>query len=83
MKTSRYITPLFLLSAISFGSSAASEVKSAVGEKIGVISVTGAETLDTLIDKLSKKASEAGAKHFRITSAVGKNHLNGTAEIYR
>ncbi|MBE8595194.1 multiple stress resistance protein BhsA [Xenorhabdus sp. BG5] len=83
MKNSRYITLLFVLSAISFGSSAAIEVRSAVGEKIGVISITGAETLDALTDKLSKKADEAGAKYFRITSAVGQNYLNGTAEIYR
>ncbi|MBD2783879.1 DUF1471 domain-containing protein [Xenorhabdus sp. DI] len=83
MKTSKYIAVLFALTAISFGSSAATEVKSAVGEKVGIISVTDAETLDTLTDKLSQKAEEAGAKYFRIISVVGQNNLNGTAEIYR
>ncbi|WP_340611709.1 multiple stress resistance protein BhsA [Xenorhabdus bharatensis] len=83
MKTSKYIIALLALSTISFGSMAAVEVKSATGEKIGIVSVTGAETLEALTDQLSKKADEAGAKYFRIIAASGQNHLNGTAEIYR
>ncbi|WP_426578053.1 multiple stress resistance protein BhsA [Xenorhabdus stockiae] len=83
MKTSKYIIALLALSTISFGSMAAVEVKSATGEKIGIVSVTGAETLEALTDQLSKKADEAGAKYFRIISASGPNHLSGTAEIYR
>lgn len=83
MKSSKYLAILLALSTISFGSSAAIEVKSALEEKIGVVSVTGAETLDALADKLSKKADEAGAKYFRIISVFGQNHLNGVAEIYR
>ncbi|CDG19767.1 Multiple stress resistance protein BhsA [Xenorhabdus poinarii G6] len=83
MKSSKCIIALLALSAISFGSLAATEVKSPVGEKVGVISVTGAETLDTLTEQLSQKANESGAKYFRITSAFGQNNLNGTAEIYR
>ncbi|MDR0217677.1 MAG: DUF1471 domain-containing protein [Enterobacteriaceae bacterium] len=83
MKVSKYIAVLFFLNIVSFNSLAATEVKSATGEKMGVISVTGSGTLDSLTDQLSKKADKAGAKYFRIVSVFGQNHLNGVAEIYR
>ncbi|MCC8367567.1 MULTISPECIES: multiple stress resistance protein BhsA [Xenorhabdus] len=83
MKNVKFIAAVLSLSAISFGSFAATEVKSADGEKIGVVSVAGAETLDSLTEALSKKADKAGAQSFRIISATGKNKLYGVAEIYK
>ncbi|HBT54759.1 MAG TPA: hypothetical protein DEA84_14685, partial [Erwinia persicina] len=44
---------------------------------------SGASNLSALESKLSAKADQAGAKSFRITSAVGDNKLNGTAVIYQ
>ncbi|MBD2791323.1 DUF1471 domain-containing protein [Xenorhabdus sp. 42] len=83
MKAIKNIMAVLALGAVSFGSFAATEVQVAQGEKIGVVSVAGTETLDALTKELSKKADEAGAKYFRIISASGQNQLNGTAEIYK
>ncbi|MDX7986830.1 DUF1471 domain-containing protein [Xenorhabdus sp. 12] len=83
MKVVKSIVAVLALGAVSFGSMAATEVKDAKGDKIGVVSATGAETLDTLTHMLSKKADEAGAKYFRIVAAHGQNNLNGVAEIYK
>lgn len=52
-------------------------------QKMGVVSVAGASTLDELTQKIEKKASAAGASSFKITSAGGVNKLHGTAIIYR
>ncbi|CAM3716564.1 multiple stress resistance protein BhsA [Xenorhabdus thuongxuanensis] len=83
MKNVKTIISILALSAVSFGSFAATEVQVAKGEKIGVVSVSGAETLDSLTAELSKKADEAGATYFRVVSANGQNQLNGVAEIYK
>ncbi|BET98379.1 multiple stress resistance protein BhsA [Xenorhabdus taiwanensis] len=83
MKNIKTIIAILALNAVSFGSFAATEVQVAKGEKIGVVSVSGAETLDSLTAILSKKADEAGATYFRIVSAHGQNQLNGVAEIYK
>ncbi|KLU14425.1 MULTISPECIES: multiple stress resistance protein BhsA [Xenorhabdus] len=83
MKKVKNIVAALALGAVSFGSFAATEVQVAKGEKIGVISVSGAETLDSLTTELSKKADEAGATYFRIVSANGQNQLAGVAEIYK
>ncbi|CDG16199.1 multiple stress resistance protein BhsA [Xenorhabdus doucetiae] len=83
MKNVKNIGAILALCAVSFGSFAATEVQVAKGEKVGVVSVSGAETLDSLTTELSKKADEVGATYFRIISANGQNQLNGVAEIYK
>ena len=52
-------------------------------QKIGVVSSGGAANLDELDASLAMKAAEAGASHYRITSASGMNRLSGTAVLYR
>ncbi|WP_411818878.1 YdgH/BhsA/McbA family protein [Klebsiella michiganensis] len=52
-------------------------------QKMGVVSVSGASTLDELTRDLEKKAAESGASSFKITSAGGANKLHGTAVLYR
>ncbi|SFU36667.1 multiple stress resistance protein BhsA [Xenorhabdus koppenhoeferi] len=83
MKSVKNIMAILALSAISFGLFAAAEVKNAKDDKIGVVSVTGASTLDNLTEELSKKADKAGASYFRVVFANGQNQLNGVAEIYK
>ncbi|PHM62149.1 multiple stress resistance protein BhsA [Xenorhabdus ishibashii] len=83
MKNVKNIVAVLALSALSFGSFAATEVQDAKGEKIGFVSVSGAETLDSLTTELSKKADEYGATYFRVVFANGQNQLNGVAEIYK
>ncbi|PHM37317.1 multiple stress resistance protein BhsA [Xenorhabdus innexi] len=83
MKNIKFIAAVLSLSAISFGSFAATEVQNATGEKIGVVSVSGADTLDSLTEELSKKADEAGASYFRVVAATGHNKLYGIAELYK
>ncbi|AOM41505.1 multiple stress resistance protein BhsA [Xenorhabdus hominickii] len=83
MKNAKNIVAILALCTVSFGSFAATEVKAAKENKVGVVSVTGEATLDSLTDALSKKADEAGAKYFRVISATGHNNLNGVAEIYK
>ncbi|MBI6549342.1 multiple stress resistance protein BhsA [Xenorhabdus lircayensis] len=83
MKVVKNIVAILALGAISFGSLAATEVKDTKGDKIGVVSVTGAATLDSLTEELSKKADKAGAAYFRVIFANGQNKLNGVAEIYK
>ncbi|MDC9606338.1 YdgH/BhsA/McbA-like domain containing protein [Xenorhabdus griffiniae] len=83
MKNVKNIIAILALSAVSFGTFAATEVQVAKGEKIGVVSASGAATLDSLTAELSKKADESGATYFRIVSANGQNQLTGIAEIYK
>ncbi|EEQ08948.1 hypothetical protein ymoll0001_19980 [Yersinia mollaretii ATCC 43969] len=51
--------------------------------EIGVVSASSAGTLTDLENALAKKAEDAGATSFLITSATGNNKLHGTAVIYR
>ncbi|MDX7990225.1 DUF1471 domain-containing protein [Xenorhabdus sp. Reich] len=83
MKAVKNILAILALGAVSFGSMAATEVQVAKGDKIGVVSVTGAATLDNLTEELSKKADKEGAAYFRVVSAYGQNQLGGVAEIYK
>nr|WP_302882930.1 YdgH/BhsA/McbA-like domain containing protein [Pantoea cypripedii] len=55
---------------------------SAASQEKGVVSVSGASTLEELTQALARKAAAAGASDYRITSAGGKNKLYGTAVIY-
>lgn len=52
-------------------------------QKMGVVSVSGASTLEELTQSIEKKAAESGASSFKITSAGGDNKLHGTAILYR
>ncbi|WP_058913893.1 multiple stress resistance protein BhsA [Entomohabitans teleogrylli] len=85
MKTIKYAVAAIVLSTLSFGAFAAQEVTATNpqhGEKIGVVSASGAYTLSELESELASKADAAGAKSFKITSASGYNMLSGTAVIY-
>ncbi|MCX2192807.1 DUF1471 domain-containing protein [Pantoea agglomerans] len=85
MKSINMMVVVAVLSGLSFASVAAQQVSSTPldQQKIGVISATGSTNLLSLEQQLSEKASDAGAKSFRITSTSGSNNLHGTAVLYR
>ncbi|MGC0867269.1 UNVERIFIED_ORG: multiple stress resistance protein BhsA [Pantoea agglomerans] len=85
MKSINMMVVAAVLSGLSFASVAAQQVSSTPldQQKIGVISATGSTNLISLEQQLSEKASDAGAKSFRITSTSGSNNLHGTAVLYR
>jgi multiple stress resistance protein BhsA len=85
MKSINMMVLAAVLSGLSFTSVAAQQVSSTPldQQKIGVISATGSTNLLSLEQQLSEKASDAGAKSFRITSTSGSNNLHGTAVLYR
>lgn len=86
MKTSKLTIAALMMSSLSFGAFAAQEVSNNAapqGEKIGVVSASGAYTLSELESELAAKADAAGASSFKITSASGYNLMHGTAEIYK
>ncbi|WP_336998756.1 multiple stress resistance protein BhsA [Pantoea agglomerans] len=85
MKSINMMVVAAVLSGLSFASVAAQQVSSTPldKQKIGVISATGSTNLLSLEQQLSEKASDAGAKSFRITSTSGSNNLHGTAVLYR
>jgi predicted solute-binding protein len=71
-------------SALSYAASPqmVSRSEAASLQKIGVVS-SGGFTTDDLVASLDMKAADAGATHYRITSATGMNKLSGTAVLYR
>lgn len=82
--TIRLITILFIGLTTANIASAAQLINHAEGkEKIGVISVSHAQTLDDLSNQLSRKADKQGARSFKILSTTGDNYLHGVAEIYQ
>lgn len=83
MKISTVIPAILALSAVSFGSMAATEVQHSTQSPVGVVSVSDVDTLADVTAALSKKADEAGATSFRIISAGGENLMGGTAELYK
>ncbi len=83
MKMSAIIPAVLALSAVSFGSMAATEVQNSTQAPTGVVSVSNIDTLADVTAALSKKADESGATSFRIISAGGENLMGGTAEIYK
>ncbi|MCZ4058427.1 DUF1471 domain-containing protein [Pantoea sp. LMR881] len=85
MKKVKMVLLAALLSSVSLTSTAAELVGSAPvdQQKVGVISATGSTSLASLEQQLSEKASDLGAKSFRITSTSGNNNLHGTAVIYK
>lgn len=52
-------------------------------EKMGVISVSDAYTMDDLVSELARKADQKGATSFKVLSVTGSNKVHGTAEIYK
>lgn len=73
-------------SATAFAYAAPTEISRSQAqdlEQIGVVSYNGSSNISDVTEQLSRKAAEAGATHFRITSAGGDNRINGTAAIYR
>ncbi|WP_392435091.1 YdgH/BhsA/McbA-like domain containing protein [Yersinia sp. HM-2024] len=86
MKNIKYIIPALALSFASFASVAATQIQHAPAtglSEIGTVTASNAGTLTELENALSKKADEAGATSYLITSATGNNKLHGTAVIYR
>ena len=86
MKSIKYIVPALALSFASFASVAATQIQHTPStglNEIGVVSASSAGTLTDLENTLAKKAEDAGATSFLITSATGNNKLHGTAVIYR
>lgn len=85
MKRINLMVAAAVLSGLSFASVAAQQVSSTPldQQKIGVISATGSTNLTSLEQQLSEKASDVGAKSFRITSTSGSNNLHGTAVLYK
>ncbi|MBS0055940.1 YdgH/BhsA/McbA-like domain containing protein [Yersinia sp. Marseille-Q3913] len=86
MKSIKYIVPALALSFASFASVATTQIQHTPStglNEIGVVSASSAGTLTDLENALAKKAEDAGATSFLITSATGNNKLHGTAVIYR
>ncbi|SLM65059.1 MULTISPECIES: multiple stress resistance protein BhsA [Dickeya] len=71
-----------VLSTLSAGSFAATEVQYPQGQEIGSVSAT-ASTLDSLQAKLAAKADAAGAKSFQITAVQGDDTLHGNAVLFK
>ena len=85
MKTIKYAVAAVALSTLSFGAFAAQSVSPAEAQslnKVGVVSVQGATTLDGLETQLAQKAQQAGAKAYSITSANTNGKMSGSAVIY-
>ena len=79
----RLITTLFMVFISVNAASAAQEINHADGkEKIGVVSVSNAYTLDDLSNALSRKTYEQGVTSFDILSTTGNNRLHGVSELY-
>lgn len=84
MKTVKYAIAALAL-VVTSGAFAVESVNPADAQhlnKVGVVSVTGATTLDGLEARLAAKAEAAGAKAYSITSANTNNKISGTAVIY-
>ncbi|CAI0991117.1 Multiple stress resistance protein BhsA precursor [Serratia entomophila] len=85
MKNIKIFATALLLTTASFASVAAdlpSSQPAANAQKIGVVSVSGADNLSALENELASKAAASGASAYRIVAAGGQNKLYGTAEIF-
>lgn len=85
MKSIKIFATTLVLTAASFASVAAelpSSQPAITAHKIGVVSVSGADNLSTLENKLASKATALGAHSYRIIAAGGQNKLYGTVEIF-
>lgn len=77
------LSALLSLFTINSAFSAQAISSDAGKEKIGVVSASGATTLDELVAKLAGQADKEGASSFKVLSTTGKNKLHGVAEIYK
>lgn len=88
MKSIKNLAVVLALSVTAFAASAASaaDLSSAPTsdmQKMGVVSVSGATTLDGLEARVAAKAEQAGASSYRIISTTGNNRMHATAELYK
>ncbi len=86
MKKLTKIIAVIALAGASFTTLATTAVNSqpAGEQKFGEVSAsTNSGDLSALQRDIAQKASEEGARSYRIVSAGGENHLYGTADIYR
>ena len=87
MKIITTIAALSLLSAVSFGASAAQLVTNQQAENLqsmGVISVSGVDGAPTDIrQQLSDKADAMGAKAYKVIEVREENNWHATAKIYQ
>ncbi|KDE37905.1 hypothetical protein AW40_05015 [Kosakonia radicincitans UMEnt01/12] len=74
---------LFILGTTQPAFSAEQISDSTGKQRIGVVSVSNALTLDELVNQLAEKADRQGASAFRVLSTTGNNKLHGDAEIYK
>lgn len=74
---------LFILGTTQQAFSAEQISDSTGKQRIGVVSVSNALTLDELVNKLAEKADQQGASAFRVLATTGNNKLHGDAEIYK
>ncbi|WP_075180801.1 YdgH/BhsA/McbA-like domain containing protein [Pantoea sp. 1.19] len=84
MKTIKYFAAAIAIST-AFAATAADEInRQDAGDrnKIGVVSATGATTLNDLQTELAQKAKAAGASAYSISSVRGDNLLSGSATLY-
>ncbi|WP_369789381.1 YdgH/BhsA/McbA-like domain containing protein [Rouxiella sp. WC2420] len=85
MKSIKYFAVAATLSLASFATFAAQEVSQPAdgAQKIGVVTASGATTLDSLETDLANQAKQAGASSYRITSVTGNNLMNASAVLYK
>lgn len=87
MKIITTVAALTLLSAVSFGSSAAQLVSNQQAENLqpmGTVSVSGIDGVPTDIrQQLSQKADSQGASSYRVIEARNDGNYHATAEIYK
>lgn len=78
-----FLSALLSLFTISSAFSAQAISSDAGKVKIGVVSASGATTLDELVGKLANQADKESASSFKVLSTTGKTKLHGVAEIYK
>jgi multiple stress resistance protein BhsA len=77
------LAALFILSTTQPALTAVQINDSTGKQRIGVVSVSNALTLDELVNQLAEKADRQGASAFRVLATTGNNKLHGDAEIYK
>ncbi|MFS2223560.1 DUF1471 domain-containing protein [Pantoea sp. B65] len=84
MKFSQLLVATLLSATVMQSAFAAVETDNTQGkQKIGIVSASGAYSLDRLQDQLAAQADEAGASSYKIIAAGGENKLFGVAELYK
>ena len=85
MENIKYFAVAATLSLAAFAGTAAAATltQQDAGEKLGVVTASGATDLSTVEAQLAEKAQQAGASSYRIISVTGNNKLHGTAELYK